>query len=227
MSPRASVFALSSLLLLSMSAASGDGRRMLAPRRQLAACGTGCLAAKLAANAVASTPTLISLYFNPNDMGGGYPWQNYLGASFGPMISYAICAVLACNYRNVTVGYAAGNGQHAAYNVVFYTLPGANATALPAALAAALPSVALCSGTGAAVTAAVNCVSQSYVVQSSSIAYQLYNTQGGAMGPAIMNVTVGAGGLLLSSPPPAPVIRSPPPPPPSPSPSRSSPKCAP
>jgi hypothetical protein len=174
-----------------------------------ASCGTACLSPKIASNAVASSPVLIETTFSG-------PFAAFAGVATGYAISYGICYVVGCNYRNVTTNFTTANaGQNdVVYTVTFFNLPGSsNITAFPAALSAALPSLS---------PATVG-----------TIAYGISFTQGGALStltgvypvPYLNSALPPASPPpAAASPPPAVVAASPPPPPmPSPPPPPSSP----
>jgi len=103
------------------------------------ACGSGCLAAKIDAAAVPSSPVLMEARFSA-------PYPNYASPSNSGPMAYGICVIVGCNYRNVTVTMLTGDvssKSDAVYSVVFYVmLPAglASLTAFPSALSAALPS---------------------------------------------------------------------------------------
>jgi len=142
------------------------------------------LNAKLDPAAVPSAPTIFTAQFFG-------PYLNALGANNGPQMSFGICYALGCNYRNATVynmGVSADK-QVAVFNITFYTLPGANASVLPALLAAALPSL--------------------NVSAVGTIAYGMAFSQGGALS-LLSGVVRGYGSLSPPSPPlpPAPLVSS-------------------
>ena len=176
------------LLLLTLELAAGD--------RRLLACSVGCLRPLIAADAVASSPTFINLKFRS-------PYFNYRTPATGYAVAYSICALLECNYRNVTALYVAGddvNKDDIVLNVTFYSPPGADVTALPASLIAALPS--------------------DNVVDAGGLLYYLTTPVGGSL-PSASSVSLGWG--QFHAPPAGPLPPAPPegysPPPPLPPPS--------
>jgi len=125
-----------SLLLLLLLAAPVQLLHAAPPTRRLATCGGGCQRPIPADDAEASLPTAVNVQFSS-------PYLDFAGAPTGYRLAYSICYALECNYRNVTVTFAAGNTiskLDMVYLITFYTLPGQDKTLLPAALVAALPS---------------------------------------------------------------------------------------
>lgn len=171
----------------------------LAAKGAEAACGTGCLAAKIDPAAIASYPVTIETKFNA-------PYSNYAATTNSPPMAFGICYVLGCNYRNVSVIYFNGDTagkQDFAYRVVFYNYVGSsNITAFPAALSAALPSTT--------------------PTTAGTIAFGMAYTQGGALS-TLTGVYAGAGPFAVPPSPPVPPVASPPPPPASPPPPVASP----
>lgn len=123
-------------------------------------------------------------------------------------MAFGICYALGCNYRNVTVAFAAGDTQGLmsfAYSITFYTLPGSsNQTAFPAALAAALPSNLICSATGNPTWVPPGCISPGGLAPQPTVAYGMAFTQGGALG-TLINVTLGYGSFAPPPSPPSPL----------------------
>ena len=126
--------------------------------RHLSACGSSCLNPKIDPAAISSVTTFIEVSFLN---AGGY-YSNY-AAPQQPAIAFGICAVIGCNYRNVTVSYvtSARLKYDAIYAVTFYALPlangtspvlppqlnASNTTSFPALLIANLPSNSSITGT--------------------------------------------------------------------------------
>jgi len=114
--------------------------------------------------AISSAPTFVEVSFKA---AGGY-YSNYLAQQ--PRIAYGICAVIGCNYRNVTVTYVTSElflKNDVIYAVTFYYLPLLNGTSpvlppqlqlssnasFPALLNGSMPSNASIPGTIAYVAA--------------------------------------------------------------------------
>jgi len=111
-------------------------------------------------------------------------------------MAFGICYVLGCNYRNVTITFLTGDSvglQDFVYSVVFYTLPGVDTTALPAALDNALPSP--------------------FATMAGTVAYGIANLQGGALS-SLSGVYPGTWYVFSTGAeiPPLPPLPSPPPP---------------
>ena len=125
-------------LLLALCAALCTAGGAGGPSRRLQACGTGCIAPWLDDAALSSAPAYINVATSSS-------LQNYRGPSTGYSLAYGVCWALDCNYRNLSVEFVAGNEvskTDLVYSVTFYALQQdvATLTALPAALAAALPA---------------------------------------------------------------------------------------
>lgn len=89
----------------------------------------------LSRTAVASSPTLLHVSFSS-------PLEGAADAASGRTLAFAVCAVVGCDSRNVTVEALwpppGSPAQDAQYEVVFFTEPSEDAALLPAALVAAL-----------------------------------------------------------------------------------------
>jgi len=112
-------------------------------RKLLDGCGAIgiCLSPTIAPNARASDPVLIEILFNKTTISDLTSKINYdaVQLTARAAIAYAVCYVVNCNYRNVTVDYVTYdvNMTDVVYNVIFYsttTTPNTYAQALKSAL---------------------------------------------------------------------------------------------
>ena len=110
----------------------GGTRRLL----NTACGGGGCQPPLIVPGAIASQPLAMEAAFDA-------PLAGAANTSTSYGVAFALCAVLRCDYRTVTVAFRSrdATGLVVTFTVTFWTLPwGADRAALPAALAAALPS---------------------------------------------------------------------------------------